>query len=438
MAGVLFRSALTVCLASGLAACGDSDSSPAGKGEAGPEPNLDTKADSFFQPTVFGAVEFGTPAKASLSADARFHAFDFELTDKADVTLRTDSDNAKRDTVIYLYKATESGWGRYIAKNDDDGRGLLSSVETALAAGQYRAVVKGYSSDEAGDFSLTVDCAGAGCGAAVPVHVDACLFGDVYANITANPNFDVVDSRPRLTSSAMLLNGEDVALMRALEAEGIGVESIDKAFESIDGGEFNYLVLRDVFDGQTFEVVEFALGDTSVGAVLGKDDQVAAQIGDGELWPCFVAEPEGRFEGLTFESTDRPDPAMTSFEAFKVNGLQSGQMFSLGSDRAVYALLSKSFDGDCTGVVAFDRAQISRTSGYAVIDFFTVDIEDWDGALGDTELSEFEAWAEAREGDLELWTAALDDSACGGDGSGVIAFVHDRSAQIVLAGIFVE
>jgi hypothetical protein len=150
-----------------------------------------------------------------------------------------------------------------------------------------------------------------------------------------------------------------------------------------------------------------------------------------------VAEPEGRFEGLTFESTDRPDPSMTSFEAFKVNGLQSGQMFSLGSVRAVYELLSKSFDGDCTGALEFDRAQIRRASGCAVTDSFTAEIEDWDGALGDTELCEIDAWAEAREGDLELWTAALDDSACGGDGSGVIAFVHDRGAQIV-AGIFVE
>ena len=439
MARILFRSALTVCLAGGLAACNDADTGSADKGEAGPEPNLDAKADSFYQPTVFGAVTFGAPAKASLGADARFHAFDFELTDKATVALKTDSEDAKRDTVLYLYKASDDGWGRYIAKNDDDGRGLLSSVETELGAGQYRAIVKGYRVTETGAFSLTVDCDGAGCGATTPAptHVDACLFGDVYRNITANPNFEVVASRTGLSAGALLQDGEDVAFMRALAANGDDVTSLEKAFEAVDDGGFNYMLLRDVFDGQTFEVVEFGMGDTSVGAVLGKDDLVAARIGDGDLWPCFVAEPEDRFSALTLDSIPLPDADLSSFEAYKVGGLEPGQMFSLGSDRVVYESLYGSFGG-CSGVLEFDDAAISRASGYAATDFFTLEIEDWEGALGDTELSAFEAWADEREGGLELWTAALDDRACGGDGSGVIAFVHDRVNQVVLAGVFVE
>jgi hypothetical protein len=439
---MILRSGLVLGFAGLLTACGGGDDAPGttGKGEAGPEPQLDNKADSFFQPTVFGTVEFGTTAKATLGEDARFHAFDFELTGDATVSLKTNSDNSKRDTVLYLYRAKEGGtWGRYLAKNDDDGRGLLSSIEQSLEAGSYRAIVKGYSRDETGDFSLTIDCAGTGCGPAQPVHVDACLFGDVYSNITANPNFDVVESRPRLTASALFQQGEDAAFIAAVAAQDLGdVDSLEKAFDAVDSGEFNYMLLRDVFDGQTYQVVEFGMGDTSVGAVLGKDNSVVAQIGDGDLWPCYQAEPEARFENLDFQQTDLPDPALSSFEAMKVVGLEPGQMFSLGSDQVVYEGLYYLFDGGCTGVLEYDQTSISRVGGYAVTDFFAGELTDWEGALSSQELAAFEAWADGNEDNLELWTAELDDRACGGDGAGVLAFVHDRVSQTVLVSVFVE
>lgn len=440
MARIILRPEFAFCFASLLSACGGDDASTvAGKGEAGPEPQLDNKADSFFQPTVYGTVEFGTAAKATLGEDARFHAFDFELTGDAVVSLKTESDHSKRDTVLYLYRANEEGtWGRYLAKNDDDGRGLLSSIEQSLDAGQYRAIVKGYAADETGDFSLTIDCDGAGCGPARPTHVDACLFGDTYWNIPANPNFEVVVSRPNLTESALFQAGEDAAFMAAVAQSGVDAGSLEKAFESVDNRAFSYMLLRDVFDGQTWQVVEFGMGDTSVGAVLDKDNTVVAEIGDGELWPCAVAEPEGRFDTLDFEQTDLPDPALSSFKAMKVVGLEPGQMFSLGSDEAVYNGLYYLFDGGCTGVLEYDQTSISRASGYAVTDFFSNELTDWEGALSSRELAAFEAWADDNETNLELWTAELDDRACGGDGAGVLAFVHDRVSQTVLVGVFVE
>lgn len=143
-------------------ACGEADS-PTDKGE---EENAltDGKSDSFFKPTEHGQLRFGTRNPGTIDEDALFHAWTFELTDDAEVDLRTEI-SANLDTVMYLYRREPGAesWGRFHRKNDDDGDKVSSRITLDAAAGEYRVVVKGFKSALRGSFNLTADCTGAGC-----------------------------------------------------------------------------------------------------------------------------------------------------------------------------------------------------------------------------------------------------------------------------------
>lgn len=135
-------------------------------GDKGAESALpfEGKADSFRNPTEHGDVTFGVESSGELGRGEDFHAFDFALTGPAEVKITTsDLESSDLDTVIYLYRQGEQGWGRYIARNDDHGGSLLSRIDAELDAGRYRVIVKAYGSWDVGGFGLAVDCAGDGC-----------------------------------------------------------------------------------------------------------------------------------------------------------------------------------------------------------------------------------------------------------------------------------
>jgi hypothetical protein len=143
-----------------VAACVDSSKGPE---EALPE---DGQADSARSPTDHGSIALGTTETSDLTTDARYHQWTFVLGGSAEIhayTSRTPHD-ASVDTVLYLYKQSSTGsWGSYIARNDDDGTSLWSSIDKELGIGEYRVLVKGYSTSTLGSFDVTVDCTGAGC-----------------------------------------------------------------------------------------------------------------------------------------------------------------------------------------------------------------------------------------------------------------------------------
>jgi hypothetical protein len=94
--------------------------------DKGPEEDLpeDGKADTQRKPTDHGGIAFGTPGFSELTASARYHAWTFELSGDANVELTTSyavRGQRRTDTVLYLYKEGASGWGSYIARNDDYG-----------------------------------------------------------------------------------------------------------------------------------------------------------------------------------------------------------------------------------------------------------------------------------------------------------------------------
>lgn len=156
-------------------ACG----SHADDGEDDPLGDLDddAKADSLASPTMHGPIFFGTSVAERLRGGARFHGWGFALTDEAEVSFETFGIDAERslDTVVYLYqrRGTTNRW-TMVDKNDDN-EGLataFSRARTALAAGEYRVIVKGKKRTTKGDFRLEASCAGAGCPS------EPCLFGD--------------------------------------------------------------------------------------------------------------------------------------------------------------------------------------------------------------------------------------------------------------------
>ncbi|MBW2456342.1 MAG: hypothetical protein JRI68_17615 [Deltaproteobacteria bacterium] len=119
--------------------------------------------DSFASPTEHGPLRFGAPNPAEFTEDNRFHSWTFTLTAPAEIDLATDVNAANLDTVMYLYRLGEEGWGSYINKNDDDGGLLTSRIARSLDAGEYRIKVKTTKVAMRGSFSVVAGCLGDGC-----------------------------------------------------------------------------------------------------------------------------------------------------------------------------------------------------------------------------------------------------------------------------------
>lgn len=155
--------ASALCLASVLPGCAsDLDKGP----EDDPLYEYESKSDSFRNPTLHGPLLFGSSQSARLQEDERFHAWDFELSDDADVSLATSTVTAEVDTVMYLYKRdpVTGSFGSFKFKNDDaNDDTVTSALDKALDAGQYRVVVKGFKSSIRGTFAMGATCDGPGC-----------------------------------------------------------------------------------------------------------------------------------------------------------------------------------------------------------------------------------------------------------------------------------
>ncbi|MCA9603403.1 MAG: hypothetical protein KC417_15325, partial [Myxococcales bacterium] len=149
-----------------LAACA---ASTGGKGTEDGLPG-GGKADGFTDLVDHGALRFGASSDAEIAKGALFHAWTFDLSDNADVSVRTEKLSTNLDTVMYLYRRSPgaSSWGSYIAKNDDAGGSAASKVQGAFEPGEYRVVVKSFKDTNLGTFSLFGECAGAGCPASGP------------------------------------------------------------------------------------------------------------------------------------------------------------------------------------------------------------------------------------------------------------------------------
>jgi len=254
----------------------------------------DGKDDSQRRPTDHGDLEFATPAIETLSDTAMFHAWQFELSGDAEIDASTTYavlGQRRVDTVLYLYKEGPTGWGPYIARNDDDGSRVYSRVKRELGAGRYRVLVKGFKSTIRGRFAVEVDCEGAGC---APVAAGGCLFGDSYRSA-----FETGALTPQDTQVLSLAHPERISpfdhdrIVRAVQQSSHSdVTTWQEALGRVDGGEINRTFFIESGGRRTFVAYEYGAGDNSYGAFFDHhSNALVASIHDGDLEECTaVAE----------------------------------------------------------------------------------------------------------------------------------------------------
>lgn len=264
------------------------------KGEEEEEALLDDgKDDSFRNPTYHGGLAWDEAAIALLTLTERHHAWTFELSGDARVELTTGyavRGQRKVDTVLYLYREGPTGWGPYLARNDDHGGTVYSRLERSLGAGRYRALVKGFTATTVGRFRLTARCQGAGCAPAP----SACLFGDTYGDLAGNPLLTPINHNSITAARLDWLTAADqerlvVAVQQSAHDD---VRTPAEALARVDGGVVEVTWLAEPAARRRFIAFEYGVGDSSYGAIFDHvTGAIAARIQDGDLAACTV-EPE--------------------------------------------------------------------------------------------------------------------------------------------------
>jgi hypothetical protein len=276
-----------------LAACVAGDLGDPDKGGEEDALPADGKLDSFRSPIDHGALTWGVPGTSKLASTAKFHAWDFTLYGGADVELVTGpqtSNGHTVDTVLYLYREGASGWGSYIARNDDHDDTLWSRLIRNLGAGHYRVLVKGYSASTTGKFAVTGTCTGGGCAPAAA----ECLLGTTYGEWRDSPDYDTL-RQVKLTAASQLEGLEPDQIVVALHASShTDVTTVAEAFERVDGGEINVTERQHRATGQITVAFEYGAGDNSYGAIFYVSTvEEAALIHDGDLLDCTFLPPAG-------------------------------------------------------------------------------------------------------------------------------------------------
>jgi hypothetical protein len=256
--------------------------------DKGPEeesPPDGAKDDSFRKPTNHGLIEFGASATSVLTADERFHAWVFELSDSAKVDLTTSYavlGQRRTDTVLYLYRETDGTWGPYIARNDDYGSTTYSKLTRELAPGRYRALVKGHLESTVGKFKLTASCDGPGC-------APGCVFGSTYHEAFTAPTLSKINSMVVTAANLDTLSAsyQDMLVRAVHESSHTDVTTASEALSRVDQEELNLTFFAEPAALRTFVAFEYGAGDNSYGAFFEKrSGERAAAIHDGDLYTC--------------------------------------------------------------------------------------------------------------------------------------------------------
>jgi len=277
--------ALAVLLSASLFGCADD-----GKGEEDELPDDSGKADSQRKPTDHGAIGFGAAAQSAITDAEKFHAWEFELSGDADLEIVTSYavlGQRRTDTVLYLYREGATGWGPYIARNDDYGTTTYSKIAKTYGAGKYRALVKGFAATTRGKFSLTVGCSGVGC--APPAPANECVFGSAYFELRDQPHLTIVGEM-KITPANLPMIGEPARsrLVRAVQQSShTDVMTAEEALGRVDQEEVNLVRILEPAARRVFVAFEYGAGDNSYGAIF--DDETSAMvtnIHDGDLESC--------------------------------------------------------------------------------------------------------------------------------------------------------
>ncbi|MBX3162838.1 MAG: hypothetical protein KF773_43150 [Deltaproteobacteria bacterium] len=319
----------------------------------GPEDDLDilddSKADSQRKPTDHGAIDFDVKATSAITDAAKFHAWTFELSNDARITATTSyavKGQRRTDTVLYLYKEGPSGWGSYIARNDDFNSTPYSQVKKDLGAGRYRVLVKGHDADTRGKFGLTVGCDGSGCAPAA-----TCLFGFTYSDIPGNPALDVIN-RVKVTAANLhqFSAADQAKLVRAVQQSShTDVTTPLEALSRVDEGEVNITFVNEPAARRMFMAYEYGAGDNSYGAIFERrGDDMVSKIHDGDLEACTVKRetcllPADWLEMRTDTASFARTATKTVTAAAQLNTLETQQ--ALGAFRDSFDDVTSVTDG---------------------------------------------------------------------------------------------
>jgi hypothetical protein len=249
----------------------------------------DGKDDSLRRPTDHGEIAFATATPSALTEVERHHAWTFELSGAADVELVTSYavlGQRRTDTVLYLYKEGPTGWGSYIARNDDYADTVYSKITRSLGPGRYRAIVKGYLASTRGKFSLTAGCSGDGCTKGNP-----CLFGATYGDIEGNPALQEINSTVITAANLDTLNAADQGrlVIAVQQSSHTDVTTPLEALSRVDQGEINVTWLLEPAARRAYIAFEYGAGDNSYGAIFDRHSaQLVTAIHDGDLERCIV------------------------------------------------------------------------------------------------------------------------------------------------------
>ncbi|MBA3463331.1 MAG: hypothetical protein H0T46_25470 [Deltaproteobacteria bacterium] len=297
----------------------------------------DSKADSHLRPTNHGPIAFGSPAHSALTTAERFHAWTFDLSGSAAVDMTTSYSvlgQRRTDTVLYLYKEGASGWGSYIARNDDYGSTTYSQLKRTLAAGRYRILVKGHLASTRGKFKVTVGCSGTGCGPPAPV---GCLFGETYGDIAGNPALQVINTNviTPATLTTLDVDDRDRLMLAVQQSSHTDVTTPEEAILRVDQDEVNVTWLYETAAKRSYIAFEYGAGDNSYGAIFDRySGQMVTNIHDGDLERCIVTAETCLFaDDWNAVKTD-PDFALVSTTTVT----QASQLSGVGVDQAMGAL----------------------------------------------------------------------------------------------------
>jgi hypothetical protein len=164
------------------------------------------------------------PAELNPGGDYDYYPFTLDMD--YSVMLGTDADPNNPTTVDTYIELWSGDCLTYLAGDDDGGPGLYSLVDTDLPAGDYTALVRGYSSSSVGGYMFFFDCAGV----QPPPENDTCAGAEEFGygierctsgfitGTTADATNDYNPGDPGPSCTGYTANGLDLVYYMDLEA----------------------------------------------------------------------------------------------------------------------------------------------------------------------------------------------------------------------------
>lgn len=122
----------------------------------------------------------------------------------------------------------------------------------------------------------------------------ACLFGETFAEVFESEDFEIGQEEEWSSGRGFSPLEEEQILIALHQSSHDDVETVEQAFEAVDGEVMNYLELTHKPSGQKYVAIEYGAGDNGFGAIFAAGSAtMAASINDGDIMDC-KAPPAAR------------------------------------------------------------------------------------------------------------------------------------------------